>query len=81
LNGVETLPHLLSPATLVPFLLGAIALTLFIRVERQQAEPLLDLSLFNHHRFRYSVLLASLQSIILFGCILLIPLWMQNTLG
>lgn len=81
LNGVETLSDLLRPATLLPLLLSAIALTLFIRVERQQAEPLLDLSLFNHHRFRYSVLLASLQSIILFGCILLIPLWMQNTLG
>lgn len=43
--------------------------------------PLLSLSLFGHRAFRLSVVLACLQSIILFGCVLLVPLWMHQVLG
>ncbi|WP_249978624.1 DHA2 family efflux MFS transporter permease subunit [Vreelandella olivaria] len=81
LSWVESLTDLLRYQALVPLTLGVLALLLFVRVERHHATPLLDLSLFSHASFRLSVILACLQSIILFGCILLVPLWMQNTLG
>ncbi|WP_144979860.1 MDR family MFS transporter [Halomonas sp. C22] len=81
LSRIETLTDLLHLQTVALIMLGLAALLLFVRVERRHDTPLLDLSLLSHRRFRLSVMLACLQSIILFGCILLVPLWMQNTLG
>lgn len=81
LSRVETLVDLLRFQALLPFLIGLLALAAFIGVERRAETPLLDLSLFSHSGYRLSVILACLQSIILFGCVLLVPLWMQATLG
>ncbi|TDX32737.1 EmrB/QacA subfamily drug resistance transporter [Modicisalibacter xianhensis] len=81
LSQVETLTDLLRFQALLPLSGGLLALFLFVRVERRTETPLLDLSLFSNMGYRLSVILACLQSVILFGCILLVPLWMQNTLG
>lgn len=81
LSQVETLTDLLRFPALFPLAGGLLALVTFVRVEQRARSPLLDLSLFSHQGYRLSVILACLQSIILFGCILLVPLWMQNTLG
>lgn len=81
LSRVETLTDLLRVEAVLTLAVGLLALVLFVRVERHADTPLLDLSLFSHHGYRLSIILACLQSIILFGCILLVPLWMQNTLG
>lgn len=81
LSWVETLPDLLRIQAVAPLVLGILALLCFVHVERRHPAPLLDLSLFTYQGFRISVVLACLQSIILFGCILLVPLWMQNALG
>ncbi|PMR67575.1 DHA2 family efflux MFS transporter permease subunit [Halomonas heilongjiangensis] len=81
LSRVATLTDLLRLQAVLPFTAGILALFLFVRVERRARMPLLDLSLFSHQGYRLSVILACLQSIILFGCILLVPLWMQNALG
>ncbi|MEC9483071.1 MAG: DHA2 family efflux MFS transporter permease subunit [Halomonas sp.] len=81
LGQVKSLTDLLSYQLLLPFSIGLVALAFFIRTERRVPEPLLDLSLFAHRGYRTSVILACLQSVILFGCILLVPLWMQTALG
>ncbi|SDL79315.1 drug resistance transporter, EmrB/QacA subfamily [Modicisalibacter muralis] len=81
LSRAETLADLLRFQALLPLTGGLLALVFFVRVERRAQTPLLDLSLFSHRGYRLSVILACLQSIILFGCILLVPLWMQNALG
>ncbi|WP_280569849.1 MDR family MFS transporter [Chromohalobacter sp. 296-RDG] len=81
LSRVETLTDLLRVETVLTLAIGLLALVLFVCVERRTDTPLLNLSLFSHRRYRLSVILACLQSIILFGCILLVPLWMQNALG
>ncbi|GHC22197.1 DHA2 family efflux MFS transporter permease subunit [Aidingimonas halophila] len=80
LSRVETLNDLGRTQALLPLTAGLLALVLFVRTERRTHTPLLDLSLFTHQGYRLSVILACLQSIILFGCILLVPLWMQNAL-
>ncbi len=81
LSRVETPTDLLHAGSLLPLTIGLLALAAFVRVERGTVAPLLDLGLFAHRGYRLSVALACLQAIILFGCILLVPLWMQNALG
>ncbi|GAA5172514.1 DHA2 family efflux MFS transporter permease subunit [Modicisalibacter zincidurans] len=81
LSRVETLTDILRFQASFPLAGGLLALVIFVRVEQRVRSPLLDLSLFSHPRYRLSVILTCLQSIILFGCILLVPLWMQNALG
>ncbi|MBB3141518.1 DHA2 family efflux MFS transporter permease subunit [Halomonas organivorans] len=81
LSRVETLADLGRANVLLPLAAGLLALVMFVRTERRALTPLLDLTLFTHRGYRLSVVLACLQSIILFGCILLVPLWMQNALG
>jgi len=81
LSQVEALTDLLRFQALLPLTGGLLALAIFVRVERRAETPLLDLSLFAHRGYRLSVILACLQSVILFGCILLVPLWMQKALG
>ncbi|MBY5928186.1 DHA2 family efflux MFS transporter permease subunit [Halomonas sp. DP8Y7-3] len=83
LGRVETLEDLLSigVAVAVPLTAGIACLVAFVLVEQRTTAPLLALSLFRHSAYRLSVVLACLQSIILFGCVLLTPLWMQQVLG
>nr|WP_051605217.1 DHA2 family efflux MFS transporter permease subunit [Halomonas sp. HL-48] len=81
LSWVDTLADLLRFQIITPLIIGVLALLSFVHVERRHPTPLLDLSLFTHQGFRISVVLACLQSVILFGCILLVPLRMQNALG
>lgn len=72
---------LLAVSHLAPLLLGALSLLAFVRVELRTAQPLLDLRVFAVPRYRVSVAIACVQSVATFGCILLIPLWMQHALG
>lgn len=81
LSRMETLTDLGRAQVLMPLAVGLLALALFVRLARRAEAPLLDLSLFAHCGYRLSVVLACLQSIILFGCVLLVPLWMQQALG
>lgn len=64
-----------------PLLLGIGLLLAFVSVERRVAQPLLDLGLFAVSRYRTSVIIACVQAVVTFGCILLVPLWMQHALG
>lgn len=80
--GATTAPSDLREATRWgPLVLGVVLLVAFIAVERRAAHPLLDLGLFAVGAYRASVLLACVQAVVTFGCLLLIPIWMQHVQG
>ncbi|MBU3187779.1 MDR family MFS transporter [Clostridium estertheticum] len=62
-------------------LTSIVFLVIFIIVEKNQEQPIVPLSLFNNSIFLVSVLLSFLSSIIMFGIIIFIPLYMQGVLG
>ncbi|ALM53403.1 DHA2 family efflux MFS transporter permease subunit [Halomonas huangheensis] len=81
LGTTSSLDDLRSLDHAVPLLLGIGLLIAFVSVERRVEQPLLDLSLFAVSGYRTSVIIACVQAVVTFGCILLIPLWMQHALG
>nr|WP_300311424.1 DHA2 family efflux MFS transporter permease subunit [Halomonas sp.] len=81
LGSMRTLDDLLSLDHLIPLALGSVALAVFVWVEKRVAHPLLNLGLFSVQRYRASVIIACIQAVVTFGCILLIPLWMQHAQG
>ncbi|QEM84126.1 DHA2 family efflux MFS transporter permease subunit [Halomonas binhaiensis] len=81
LGSMRTLEDLLSLDHLVPLVLGSVALAVFVWVEKRVVHPLLNLGLFAVQRYRASVIIACIQAVVTFGCILLIPLWMQHAQG
>ena len=74
----------ISPVV-VAFLLGALALALFVWVEMRRnraGQPvLLDLSLFQLASFRNGNIAAAIVSMGEFGLLFALPLWLQNVLG
>lgn len=74
----------ISPVVLA-FVLGAIALALFVWVElrrnRAGVPVLLDLSLFKLDSFRNGNIAAAIVSMGEFGLLFALPLWLQNVLG
>jgi len=71
-----------APAT---FLLGVLALTLFVMVERSRARTgktaLLDLSLLRIRTFRYGSIAALIVALGEFGMLFSLPLFLQGALG
>ncbi|MCB1071695.1 MAG: DHA2 family efflux MFS transporter permease subunit [Chlamydiia bacterium] len=49
--------------------------------ERFQEEPIFDLKLFKNRNFAIGTILVSLSFMLLFGTIVLTPLWLQETMG
>jgi EmrB/QacA subfamily drug resistance transporter len=62
-------------------IIGGVALILFIFVELNQKEPLLELRVFASSDFTRGVILLWITQIALFGAILMIPLYLQNVRG
>lgn len=81
LGRVSEIAHLQNPINIGLLLIGVAALVLFVKVEGKQEQPLLDLSIFKIPAFSYSVWIASISSISLFGGIFLVPLLIQNVYG
>ncbi|MBU9723670.1 MULTISPECIES: MDR family MFS transporter [Bacillaceae] len=81
LARVSEFTHLRDPLNILLFILGAFAMWLFIRIENNKEQPLLDLSIFKVPAYTYSVLVGSVSSISLFGGIFLLPLLIQNVYG
>ncbi|WP_078592653.1 MDR family MFS transporter [Evansella clarkii] len=81
LGRVSELAHLQDPMNISLLILGLIALMLFVKIENGKEQPLLDLSIFKVPAYTYSVLVASVSSISLFGGIFLIPLLIQGVYG
>jgi EmrB/QacA subfamily drug resistance transporter len=70
-----------SPQIIGMFILTAIALVLFIFVERRSREPILPLSLFGNRIVAVSELVIFFSAFGMFGGIIFIPLFFQGVLG
>jgi DHA2 family lincomycin resistance protein-like MFS transporter len=69
---------------LVPALIGVFALVCFVLrqiVLARHGSPLLDLRTFTSRNFTYSIVLIALASLVLFGSLILLPIYMQSVLG
>lgn len=72
---------LLEPAN-VGMLLAAVAcLAVFVQVELRREAPLLNLRIFALRGYRLSVVIAVVQSVGMFECLVLLPLLVQTVLG
>lgn len=81
LGRVSSLNHLLDPLNWGFISLGVVSLILFIKIENRTEQPLLDLSIFKVPAYTYSVWVAMISSISLFGGIFLLPLLIQQVYG
>lgn len=70
-----------SPQTLGLFALSAVFLTVFAFIESRAADPILPLRLFKDKTFALVNIIIMLASIIFFGGILFIPLFVQQVIG
>jgi DHA2 family multidrug resistance protein len=62
-------------------IIAAISLTIFVIWELTDEEPIVDLRLFRHRNFAAGTLALVLAFALFFSISLLLPLWLQNTLG
>lgn len=72
---------LLEPLNIGLLLLAIFCLLAFVRLELCLAAPLLDLRLFALRGYRLSVIIAVVQSVGMFECLVLLPLLVQLVLG
>jgi EmrB/QacA subfamily drug resistance transporter len=70
-----------SPFVYAFFLLGAIALIWFIRIERHAPEPMIDLNLFRNRLFSINLITGSLCFVASAGIALLMPFYLQNVMA
>ena len=68
----------------VPLGVGAVALAVFVlrqlRLQRRD-DALLDLRTFTSRTFTFSIAMLAISMLVLFGVIILLPIYMQNVLG
>ncbi|CAM4012229.1 ErmB/QacA family multidrug efflux protein [Alkalicoccus chagannorensis] len=81
LGRMTELAQFSNPFNLMLVLFGAACIALFIRTELRVEQPLLDLSIFKAKAYTFSVWVAAIHSISLFGGIFLLPLLIQNVYG
>ncbi|AOM84112.1 MDR family MFS transporter [Salisediminibacterium beveridgei] len=81
LGRINELAHLYNALNLTLIAVGVFSLWFFVRIEARQDQPLLDLSIFRIKAYTYSVLIAMIGSVSLFGGIFLIPLLIQTVYG
>ncbi|TVP87357.1 MAG: DHA2 family efflux MFS transporter permease subunit [Alkalicoccus sp.] len=81
LGRMSELSQLYNPVNIILIIFGAAALTVFVKIENRVEYPLLDLSVFRAKAYSYSVWVAMISSISLFGGIFLIPLLIQTVYG
>ncbi|MGE7957620.1 DHA2 family efflux MFS transporter permease subunit [Pseudomonas sp. NPDC089530] len=72
---------LTEPLNLGLLLAGALCLVAFVRVELRREAPLLNLRIFALRGYRLSVIIAVVQSVGMFECLVLLPLLVQTVLG
>ena len=72
---------LVDPLNMAMLMAGVLCLVAFVRVELSRPEPLLNLRIFNLRGYRLSVLIAVVQSVGMFECLVLVPLLVQMVLG
>ncbi|MBP0949110.1 DHA2 family efflux MFS transporter permease subunit [Pseudomonas sp. 20GA0080] len=72
---------LLDPLNQGMVLVAVTCLIAFVRVELRRKDPLLNLRLFNLRGYRLSVIVAVVQSVGMFECLVLLPLLVQTVMG
>ncbi|WP_186828399.1 DHA2 family efflux MFS transporter permease subunit [Pseudomonas chlororaphis] len=72
---------LTDPLNLGLLLIGVLCLAAFVRLELRREAPLLNLRIFALRGYRLSVLIAVVQSVGMFECLVLLPLLVQTVLG
>ena len=60
---------------------SVLSLALFVVIELQVADPLLDIRIFRHRAFTYTLLLISVLMVVMFGVLFYIPLFLQQAQG
>ncbi|WP_225446372.1 MDR family MFS transporter [Paenibacillus rhizovicinus] len=70
-----------STSAITGLTVGGIALILFIFVELNQKQPLLELKVFKSSDFTRSIILTWIVQLALFGAMLLVPLYLQGVKG
>ncbi|HEY6425053.1 MAG TPA: DHA2 family efflux MFS transporter permease subunit [Pseudonocardiaceae bacterium] len=60
---------------------SVLSLALFVVIELQVADPLLDIRIFRYRAFTQSLLLLALLSVVLFGALFYVTLFLQEGLG
>lgn len=70
-----------STTIIVLAIVAAISLTVWVIWELTDEQPLVDLRLFRHRNFAAGTLALILAFALFFSIALLLPLWLQNTLG
>ncbi|SYZ34521.1 DHA2 family efflux MFS transporter permease subunit [Propionibacterium australiense] len=71
----------LAPSTLVPLAVGAVAIVVYARRQLRARTPLLNLRILANRRYRTSLVMIVLVQMILFGTILVAPLFLQSAWG
>ncbi len=71
----------LRPGLAVPLLVGALALAVFMAVERRAPEPIVPLRLFSHRMMVAAVVTGFLAGMAMFGAVSFVPLFMQLVVG
>jgi len=72
---------LLDPLDLGMLLVAIVCLVAFVRLELRRPAPLLNLRIFALRGYRLSVIIAVVQSVGMFECLVLLPLLIQLVLG
>ncbi|MDO4502525.1 MAG: MFS transporter [Coriobacteriia bacterium] len=70
-----------SPAVLVPLVVGVVSLVFYARRQMSSDHPLLNLRILKHVRYRRSLVFMSILQVVLFGGILVVPLFIQRGWG
>jgi EmrB/QacA subfamily drug resistance transporter len=70
-----------SYPVLILFTLGGLALALFVVIELEVDEPMLNVRVFKYWAFTNSLILIAVLSVGLFGVLFFIPLFLQQTQG
>lgn len=70
-----------SPPLLVVVGLAGAGLAAFLAVERRAASPLVDMALFRDRTFSLGIVAGLLSYAVLFGCLFLVPFYLERVLG
>jgi EmrB/QacA subfamily drug resistance transporter len=81
MNGLNIPGGWSEPVYYILMLVGVALLWVFIQHEGRVEQPLLNFGVFEQRTYRYSVMIASMQSINLFAGILLVPILLQTYFG
>lgn len=81
LGRLRGLAALAEPLNLLALVAGTLCLLGFVRLQLRRTHPLLPLRLFGQRGYRASVVIAVVQAVGMFECLLLLPLLIQLVLG